>query len=363
MASKSVRFEASAKPASAAKTTSKRKRDGIEDKEPQSITKKKNRPNEDELDDIEEWENEDDDDETAVPSERERLEARRIRRLKAAHVEDGERTRIDDTTSLATEGITIEPFHMNQEETDGTGYFDGDTYVFRKRSRDEEPDAWLESLEAQDFQLASSKLTPKSSAPSEAKHSEASLDGWSKEQLYQKILPLVSDTETIKQAVRRYGELIKQQKGDLESYNLAKTCLNELTGAASALLLQGEVDIYETTRNDILKMIPAEPTGSLHSSNADGKKVSVLWEYMGNQDDQIHGPYTSEQMLAWTKMGYFVGSQQVKVRIIQEKKLSTKDELLNDLMEEGDDDKDANRMNGSGDWMSSIEVDFKTYLT
>ena len=57
-------------------------------------------------------------------------------------------THIDKHTSLAAEGIAIEPFSMQEENSDGRGYFEGDTYVFRRRDADDqaEPDAWLESV-------------------------------------------------------------------------------------------------------------------------------------------------------------------------------------------------------------------------
>jgi hypothetical protein len=39
---------------------------------------------------------------------------------------------------------------------------------------------------------------------------------------------------------------------------MAKSCLDDLTGAATALLLRGEVDIYDTTRQGILKLLPQQ---------------------------------------------------------------------------------------------------------
>ena len=40
----------------------------------------------------------------------------------------------------------IEPFNLKSEREDGEGYFDGDTYVFRRGKGDEEEDAWLDNL-------------------------------------------------------------------------------------------------------------------------------------------------------------------------------------------------------------------------
>jgi hypothetical protein len=110
--------------------------------------------------------------------------------------------RMDRSRSLAAEGIAIEPFHMNQEQSDGTGYFDGDTYVFRKRNVDEEPDAWLESLAEQQQQqgdnngqdgLASTKAIPLS----KEKDERNTMDIWTDHALFSKIVTLISDTETV----------------------------------------------------------------------------------------------------------------------------------------------------------------------
>jgi CD2 antigen cytoplasmic tail-binding protein 2 len=373
MPSKSVRFASGADTAKAPFT--KRPRDDTEeDSKPPAKEKpsKRYRPNEDDLDDIDDWKKEEEDgfeegEDRVLPSERELLEVKRKRRQnrgQGVNAEGG--THIDDITSLATEGIAIEPFDMKQEESDGTGYFDGDTYVFRKNNPNEEPDAWLDTLNDENEngkQSSNLAYVPKAKAKKEP---EESLDDWTKEQLYRKILPLVSDTETVAKAVRRYGQLLKQKRGakngpnsSTETQNFAKTCLDDLTGASNALLLKGEVDIYDTSRKHILKILPQEPQ---KSPSATEKQPPAQWEYMGNQDDQTHGPYTTEQMIGWTQAGYFVGAQKVRIRTIREEQLSTKEDLLADLMDDEDDNTANQKKMVKGEWMWSNEVDFTSYL-
>ena len=340
-----------------------------DDRKPAAKRTKRYRPNEDEMDDIDDWKKEEDGDEDdgdeGLPSEHELLEVKRKRRQNRGQgVEAEGGTHIDSMTSLETEGIAIEPFHMKREETDGTGYFDGDTYVFRKNNPDEEPDAWLDTLNDEEGKQ-SSKLAS-IPQPREEKEGEDSLDNLTKEDLYRKMLPLVGDTESVAQAVRRYGQLAKTQRGSknkgtnttTESQKFAKVCLDNLTGAANALLLKGEVDIYDTRRQQIVGMLPRE-TKKLPFTNE--KHPPAKWEYMGNQDAQIHGPYTSEQMISWTKAGYFVGDQKVRIRTIREEELSTKEDLLADLMDDDDDSIDHKNVL-KGDWMWSNEVDFTSYL-
>lgn len=366
---RSVRFDATTKG-----DDNKLSRAGADDDTPSFRKQKRRRPNEDELDDIDDFDA-DDGEGGDVPSERELLEAKRQRRQGQVKGVVGEgSTHIDETTSLATEGVEIEPFHMREEESDGTGYFDGDTYVFRKNpdGGDEEPDAWLDSLTDENGKQSADIAVQKESIEND--EDVKFMDRWTKEKLFSKILPLLRDTETVAQAVRRYGQLVKRKgrrkngafprkEESQDSENVAKSCLNDLTGVANALLLKGEVGIYDITRNTILTLLPKERH---HSSGGNQPKLApALWEYKGNQDDEVHGPYTTEQMIAWTGAGYFVGDQKVEIRTIREDPLplSAKDDLLNDLLDDdegGNDDVDQKFQKGPWQW--SNEVNFSAYV-
>lgn len=330
-----------------------------------SRAKKRPRPNNpDEGDDnLDGWDNEVD---ANLPSSKDLLEAKRNRRLQRQgnkcdltgnnnddDNDNNDETHIDQTTSLMEEtsgDIPIEAFNMDSERNDGSGFFDeSGTYVFRKRNPGDEPDAWLESLGEEKQDIASRPDRP---------DEDTQMDNRTKEELYANILPLVSKTETILQALVRYGHLIKRQKrsagvnSDNVSQQFARAALNDLTEAANALLLKGDVDIYQMTQDDMMKQIPEPKTG-----------YKVQWEYQGNQDDQVHGPYTTKEMLAWIQAGYFIKEQAVQIRTIKEEASgvkSTKDELLSDLMEDDDDDEKETKF-VKGDWVSSNDVDFSIY--
>lgn len=341
------------------------------------------RPNEDELDDVDDWKPDEEEDEVdagVVPSEHELLEAKRARRLKRKVGDEAESdTHIDNTTSLAVEGIEIEPFHMKQEREDGSGFFDGDTYVFRKRDTEDEPDAWLDSLS--DSKEAFAEKTRSEDDSSKAS-SDNDMNILSPEELYAKIIPLVSDTETVMQALVRYGNLIKRKPfkrhngskstakdtsspaddtAATEATQMAQTALNDLTEAANALLLKGQVDIYQKTRNDLIQLLPEDDTGGDEQEASD--KPVVQWEYEGSQDKQIHGPYATAHMRGWIQSGYFVGPTAVKVRTVSEKEKSLQDDLLADLMEGDDNDNDEQdkSVKERGEWMVSDQVDFNRY--
>lgn len=315
----------------------------------------------DEDDEIDDWVN-DEDDNQGLPSEKDLVNAKRNRRLKRQGQDfddDSEDdTNIDNDTSLLAErgngdggdddDIPVEPFNMKAESTDGSGYFEGDTYVFRRSKEDGEPDAWLDSLNDDNKKATFAKPNVKASDENDA-------DDLTQEELYARILPLVSDSETILQALVRYGNLIKRQpKGETRA--LSQTALNDLTVASNALLLQGDVDIYQKTRKDIMQMVPDQQANPTPEPGP-----VVKWEYKGNQDNQIHGPYTTQEMFGWTQAGYFIGAQAVQIRTVTKGEApaaSMADELLSDLME-NDDEKEPPEVRG--EWISSNDVNFMAY--
>jgi hypothetical protein len=318
------------------------------------------RPNQDEMDDVDDFVEEEDDRE--IPSESETLRAKRERRMKQAAEEDeaGTSTTIDQSTSLAADGIEIEPFHMESETRDGSGYFDGDTYVFRKGDAGEEPDAWLDSIEGKEDEIAESSAGKSKSKggddeEDEEEESGGKMDCWTAEELYAQIVPLVSDSETVMQAIVRYGKLMKRHK-DGSDATLARQALNDLTGAASALLLKGQIDIYQKTRQDLTQLLPTAPQEP---------KPTVQWEYKGSGDGQLHGPYTTQHMQGWIQQGYFVGPSAVMLRSVQEDTTaeSTKDDLMSDLLDDDDEEETDSKAKKTvkGEWTRSDAVKFSDY--
>lgn len=361
MSSKSVRFASSV-----ASHNAKRPRndDGKADSFESS---KRYRPNEDKDDGDDGQEQQESDLEQTIPSERQLLEAkRRRRRQRNSEVNAEGNTEIDESTSLATDGIQIEPFHMKREESDGTGFFDGDTYVWRKHDPNDEPDAWLDSLDDTTKVASSTVMISKSVIDAKGSDEAESRDKLTVKQLYKKLLPLMSGNETVAQAVRRYGRVssqskLKSQGGNqrsAEAHNASKSCLDDLTGSANALLLKGEVNIYDATRQWILENISVQEDVKVVP---DKKETPADWEYKGNQDGKIHGPYTTEQMMNWMQAGYFIGLQKVRIRTIRKKTISMEDDLMSDLMD--DDEKlDANTDTEKGEWQWSDEVNMHSYL-
>jgi len=321
--SKSVHFDSATKEAEEEANNNLAQKSHVVDLQQPLHTKKRSRndrkQNQDEMDDIDDWVPDEEEDELVegLPTEKQKLEAKRARREKQRHggelddEEEGiESTKIDRTTSLSAEGIPVEPFHMENEKSDGTGYFDGDTYVFRKRGDDDEPDAWLDGLK--DSDQFSGKTIEDDESSNDDDAGEVDKQQLTKEKMYAKILPLLGgDKENIMQAVIRYGELLKrgkpshnktkkkgkdevQAQSSSESWKAAQTSLNDLTEAANTLLNLGDVDIYQKTRNDLASLVPqkaqakstSDISGGALGSTSDSSHT-MYWEYKGIQDGKI----------------------------------------------------------------------------
>lgn len=386
MASRKVRFEAAVVDEDAGATRNAKKRSAL-------------LPDDGDDDDEEEEEEEDGSDD---PFQGGRARSRVKKRSRRHHSDDEDDddgpTEISKQTSLEVEGIAIEPFHMKNESSDGTGYFDGDTYVFRKAPVEDEPDAWLDQLgqdEAAVSKESSSTLYDPTKIKAKATQpARKNMDDLSETDLYAKIQPhLANDHETIMEAISRYGGLLKAESE--KARQIAKLAFDDLTEAASAMMLRGNINIYQMKRSQITPA-PRSLTGSSAAASTNNAVASssssvVQWEYKGSADGQIHGPYTTRDMLSWVQAGYFVGSAAVQVRSIETTTLlsssspaavkpanvSIKDDLLLDLMDDDDgekatpgttDDKlhPANDEGSStiwGEWQMSDQVDFEKYFS
>ena len=329
----------------------------------------------------------------------------------------------------------VEPFNMDAEKEGGLGYFDGDTYIFRKNRVEGEEDAWLDGVEDENEEETSntkggldsmSIWKPKDGvSDGRRKASRYVNDGESQEEIGARIVALLEKEETVMMALRRHGSTLRhlqQREQKLQKKNglkkrKAKTgsveqnshndgldevkneikqireTVEELTELADALLFEGETDAYDLTKADWIHRFKldgnakrpaaesltngatvkksrhnyfggnaaastaAPSTTDTTTQNSNKLEQAIMWEYKGNEDGSIHGPFTSKQMLEWTSCGYFVGDSAVDIRQIGKTEDKTDaDDLMADLMDDDDEKTEAN------EWMRSDAVDFNAYL-
>jgi CD2 antigen cytoplasmic tail-binding protein 2 len=323
----------------------------------------------------------------------------------------------------------IEPFNLKSEREDGDGYFDGDTYVFRrKRNIDEEEDAWLQQMEDEGTTLRTIAKTDGFQSVEKKQHQRGSLedrlrreqdDKKSKEEIYREIAELMAnDDETVLQAISRVGNIIKNERKRKRVSNIllskdtlihsdsfiqvstmssAQSALNRLTELTNTCMMRFDdgAKIFELTKLDLHPSLHTnnitfnidsrskyfDTDQSLHDESLKDQSVvcdpvpvecrkGVWWEYRGNEDDKVHGPFSTEQMLSWVQAGYFVGDSTVDVRmihVVDSDKKDTRDnnanmqDLLGDL-----DDFDPNEQPSdsyrNNEWRRSNAVNFREYF-
>eukprot|EP00804_Cyclotella_cryptica_P026428 CCRYP_008093-RF/>CCRYP_008093-RF protein AED:0.39 eAED:0.42 QI:0/0/0/1/0/0/2/0/554 len=352
----------------------------------------------------------------------------------------------------------VEPFNMDAEKESGLGYFDGDTYIFRKKVVEGEEDAWLDGAVGGDDEEEGGAAGPggldstsiwkpreDGEGKKPTKTSKYVSEDDTQEDIGRRLVTLLQNAEeTVMTALTRHGSALRQLQAqeqklakknkvkkrkqkpttddeavvdssttqssaekDDENIDLLKSkikqtreAVEELTELADALLFEGETDAYELTKSDwihrfklddgnIAKRPPEVMDGALPSkkarrnyfsdttttsSNDDAMQkeekstsqhTEIMWEYKGNEDGAIHGPFTSRQMLEWTSCGYFVGASAVDIRQVGSGKTgdigekTDVDDLMADLMEDEEVSEDKA---GSNEWMRSDAVDFNLYL-
>ena len=326
-----------------------------------------------------------------------------------------------DSRNLSSEengdNIPIEPFNMENERTDGSGYFDGDTFVFRRNQKDgdddEEEDAWLENLDDDnnndnDKNKTKSTIHLWKSKTNQQQQAQPKQDKKSKIELYQIIdSKLAKDNETVLQAIQRFGSLVAKQnkkqtqkkkleiKAKNESSvlshnghkNLARESLDMLTECAQTCLMEyDDVSIYQRPKsyfqNQLAKLVKVKKEMVMADNHTGENEQKVIeWEYMGNADKkQIQGPFTTQQMISWIQAGYFVGANAVQVRSIttitykeeKQKDIKSKEEKLENMLQDLEDSDDENENEDPeisnsttvtrGEWLLSEKVSFSSYL-
>ncbi|XP_074641708.1 CD2 antigen cytoplasmic tail-binding protein 2 homolog [Tubulanus polymorphus] len=263
----------------------------------------------------------------------------------------------EDDTIDYDEGTKITPFNMKEEMEEG--HFDTEgTYIF-KSNKDEIQDNWLDNIDwVKVKQIPKQDETQKTNKDDDDDDDDADLPELDKLSTYEKILTLVKPGESVMKAIKRLGgkkvsaatsasqkwnkkkkKASDGNKVEVDEPGVDKEAMLRLTEYADALMQSGEFDAYSDTYEKIsfkLKMLkPPKPLDAeseldMFADDFDSKDESkttssqsalksaeqkpegstndnVMWEYKweDKHDAELHGPYTSDQMMNWADDGYF----------------------------------------------------------
>lgn len=257
----------------------------------------------------------------------------------------------EDGISRVDDEVKITPFNMKEEMEEG--HFDADGHYLWKKGA-EIRDNWLDNIDWVKIkndpnykEKKEDELRGLADSDSDDEEDEKA-KGFDSSKTYQNILDMMEPKETIKKALQRIGKKTaklttaqrwKMKKaGTLDDSSEKVTRLTEL--ANEILTREGNMDIYDETYEMIQKKVndskpvpedeldmyaddfdskeksklkdddPKDSSGvdqpSTSTSQEREEKPLLMWEYKEQQEaDQIHGPFSTEQMQKYADEGRF----------------------------------------------------------
>ncbi|XP_076654656.1 CD2 antigen cytoplasmic tail-binding protein 2 homolog holn1 [Halictus rubicundus] len=271
-------------------------------------------------------------------------------------VEDG------PTAPETTVGFTA--FNMKEELEEG--HFDKDGHYLWDKEK-EIRDNWLDNIDWMQIKPSSTIRVKKENKSSGLADSDSEDDTdimFNPVHLYKLILEYLKPGETVSKALCRLGKgkkrlttaerwKKKKEKKEVED-DENSVSITKLTELANELLTRtGNMDIYQESYEQIKKKVersekhahPSKQEAELdmyaddfdekekaklddgensvrdpansekdNAKDEEEEEVEVMWElkWSQNENAEIHGPHTSQQMHAWAKEGYFKGGAWVR---------------------------------------------------
>ncbi|XP_017153522.1 CD2 antigen cytoplasmic tail-binding protein 2 homolog [Drosophila miranda] len=234
------------------------------------------------------------------------------------------------------DNVKVTPFNMREELEEG--HFDKDGH-YHWNVDTEIKDNWLDNIDWVKIEKGDSKNGDQSLNTSDSSI-EPPANPFNLSMTLRKILEYLKEGESVQQALKRLGsqrpavstlERIKQKKAgfvDTKTQDILK-----LTELANEILLRtGNMNIYDETTESINSKLTDLPSTSkstiddevdMYADDFDLKESQrfkarptssqtmtdsseVMWEFKWTQNnDEIHGPFTTDKMLKWSKEKYF----------------------------------------------------------
>lgn len=103
----------------------------------------------------------------------------------------------------------------------------------------------------------------------------------------------------------------------LQSLNGAKDEIYSLTNVASKLIEKKVVNVYDLSREELIRMWSKE-TGKEFPRSANKRTLDDIdqtesqWHFKWIGDDTVYGPYSLSEMIAWKNAEYFQGNAEVR---------------------------------------------------
>eukprot|EP00160_Parvularia_atlantis_P013880 Unigene313_Nuclearia_a/m.1051 Unigene313_Nuclearia_a/g.1051 ORF Unigene313_Nuclearia_a/g.1051 Unigene313_Nuclearia_a/m.1051 type:complete len:377 (+) Unigene313_Nuclearia_a:47-1177(+) len=288
--------------------------------------------------------------------EKESKRAKPEKKVKFLARDDIEGEEAPTGAEFESDGTRIEPFNMNEELEEGD--FDESGFYTLKKDAQDSHDPWLDSISVDDIRNAKRAKEKYDRIRQEA---ELERSAGNVESMLRQVVAVLEPNETAIQALKRLGGTGRtsatrrkdgpaqppQQQHQQQSAE-SRRQFDLLTEACDRLVGMGEYGIYSETREAVQARLgtvgngaAASPSSTAAAAAAAPAADGVQWQYKWQPDGEVFGPFSSEQMHAWTEQGLF-GEGGVLVR-----KLAAGG---------------AADAAGAGDFYSSRRVDFSLYV-
>ncbi|EAU88473.2 hypothetical protein CC1G_04179 [Coprinopsis cinerea okayama7 len=233
-----------------------------------------------------------------------------------------------------TMGFEISSFNMRDEMEEGKFTEDGN-YI-RTYDPHAAHDKWMEGLTDTEIKLARKRRREQEKKQKEKMEKEERelAESGGQPAIQMKLLPLLKKGESVLEALQRLGAQAKgkqpqkkpnKRKVDSDSNNAAAmpvdstpkepTPIELITQLASNLMSLGDADPYSKTYEELVRSVRS--SGKVDQNweppSAD-VKYEYKWDVPGNEQGEVFGPFSEDDMKAWFKAQYF-GTYGEKVQV------------------------------------------------
>lgn len=229
----------------------------------------------------------------------------------------------------------LDAFNMRAEQEEGR-FDEAGNYVRKAADPDAIYDTWLDGVSKKDMRKAKEASERREQ---DLRKSLLAQDDVLMSDILRTLISHLHRGETIFEALARLGKSQKQRpkwqnknknkrkKGNVASEDIdmkeedpaevaRKKAVEEITGAADALLSRGQTEIYEAERELLTRQYKREtgedwidpPETDITEESRTTDSAAPLWEFRWSDSrdgGETHGPYDSTTMESWNAAGYF----------------------------------------------------------
>ncbi|RPA93604.1 hypothetical protein L873DRAFT_1830669 [Choiromyces venosus 120613-1] len=226
----------------------------------------------------------------------------------------------------------IDAFNMQNEMDEGR-FDEAGNFIRKAAEKDAVHDSWLEGVSRKDMRRAKEAMEKREAEKREKMKED---DAVPTSQVLADLIPCLEKGETILEALARLGTADKKKQTNKNSWRQKKKAaanseamevdkgkepidpiearrkeaVERITGAADRLLTRGQPEVYDESRESLIRQYRresgedwVEPKAPI-TEDATEKQWEFRW-IDGRDGGDTHGPYDKSAMASWNQHGFF----------------------------------------------------------